>query len=692
MFTSNPSDSAISFKTNQNGLDLVDNPDSSLFFRQIIDRAGVGIAILDMIWNQEGVLCNATFKYANSACCQILDYSLDRLQQLTLADIVLPEDFVRVEAHLKQLQKHPSVSLHSDLRCFPENDVLIWVNASFSLQNSLSAESGFLILTVTDITTQEVDRQALAEAKQIAESANRAKSEFLAVMSHEIRTPLNAIVGMVTLLSDTALTPEQRDFIGTIRGSSEALLSTINDILDFSKIESGKLDLESQPFSLSHCIKTAIDLFTAQASLKGIGLNWTLDPGIPTHYKGDETRLRQILVNLISNAIKFTEIGEVSLQVSAEPFTNRSINYEDHHNLRVLLDSSNNLYQVQIQVKDTGIGISLDQQQALFQSFNQADTSITRRYGGTGLGLAICKRLAENMGGGITLTSEPGKGSCFQISILLPVVAEIIVPTDDREQWQARLEVNWNGETSQSIYLNEEITTIGRGIGNRLVLGHTMVSRCHAQINVSNEGYWLTDLNSANGTFLNDKPLVPQEAYPLSNDDCIRIGMFQILFSRHSAFIDDPKPRSLKILVAEDNRINQQVVLRLLKKIGYDADLVNNGREAVEAVRESSYNLVLMDLEMPEMDGLTATQTIHKEWEERSQDDSSYSLRPWIVALTAYATQEDRERCREVGMNGYLTKPIRLPELERTLTQCGVLLLNNPNSISFTTWVTENQA
>ena len=267
MFTSNPSDSAISFKTNQNGLDLVDNPDSSLFFRQIIDRAGVGIAILDTIWNQEGVLCNATFKYANSACCQILDYSLDRLQQLTLADIVLPEDFVRVEAHLKQLQKHPSVSLHSDLRCFPENDVLIWVNASLSLQNSLSAESGFLILTVTDITTQEVDRQALAEAKQIAESANRAKSEFLAVMSHEIRTPLNAIVGMVTLLSDTALTPEQRDFIGTIRGSSEALLSTINDILDFSKIESGKLDLESQPFSLSHCIKTAIDLFTAQASL-----------------------------------------------------------------------------------------------------------------------------------------------------------------------------------------------------------------------------------------------------------------------------------------------------------------------------------------------------------------------------------------------------------------------------------------
>jgi CheY-like chemotaxis protein len=219
-----------------------------------------------------------------------------------------------------------------------------------------------------------------------------------------------------------------------------------------------------------------------------------------------------------------------------------------------------------------------------------------------------------------------------------------------------------------------------------------MVSRCHAQIVMANEGYWLTDLNSSNGTFLNDKPLVPHEAYPVSNDDCIRIGVFQILFSRHAASIEDPKPRSLKILVAEDNRINQQVVLRLLKKIGYDTDLVNNGREAVEAVREKEYHLVLMDLEMPEMDGLTATQTIHQEWAAQSTNDPAYRLRPWIVALTAYATQEDRERCREVGMNGYLTKPIRLPELERTLTQCGVLLLNNPNSAAFTTWVTEDPA
>jgi hypothetical protein len=218
-----------------------------------------------------------------------------------------------------------------------------------------------------------------------------------------------------------------------------------------------------------------------------------------------------------------------------------------------------------------------------------------------------------------------------------------------------------------------------------------MVSRCHAQVIMENEFYWLMDLNSSNGTFLNDKPLIPHTSYPLSNDDCIRIGVFQLLFSRNSVSIEDSKPRSLKVLVAEDNRINQQVVLRLLKKIGYEADLVNNGREAVEAVREKEYHLVLMDLEMPEMDGLTATQTIHQEWREKSQSSLDYHVCPWIVALTAYATQEDRERCREVGMNGYLTKPIRLPELERTLIQCGILLLNNPDSIAFTTWVTEDQ-
>jgi CheY-like chemotaxis protein len=290
------------------------------------------------------------------------------------------------------------------------------------------------------------------------------------------------------------------------------------------------------------------------------------------------------------------------------------------------------------------------------------------------------------MGGGITLSSELGKGTCFKFSVILPAVTATHTLEQEHHHWQARLDVRWEGESTQSIYLNEEVTTIGRGIGNRLVLGDTMVSRCHAQIVMSNETYWLTDLGSSNGTFLNDKPLVPHTPYPLGNDDSIRIGVFHLIFSRHDLTVEGFQPHMLKILVAEDNRINQQVILRLLKKIGYEADLVNNGKEAVERLRIQEYNLVLMDLEMPEMDGLTATQLINQEWPQNTQD--IYRIRPWIVALTAYATEEDRERCREAGMNGYLTKPIRLPELERTLTQCGLLFLNHQEEQDFRTWVT----
>jgi CheY-like chemotaxis protein len=275
------------------------------------------------------------------------------------------------------------------------------------------------------------------------------------------------------------------------------------------------------------------------------------------------------------------------------------------------------------------------------------------------------------------------------VQVILPTIPSISgSESGDHPKCQARLDVRWEGESTQFIYLNEEVTTIGRGIGNRLVLGDTMVSRCHAQIVMANEAYWLTDLDSSNGTFLNDKPIAPHKPYPLSHDDSIRIGVFHLIFSYYDVKPEVVDPKKLKILVAEDNRINQQVILRLLKKIGYEADLVSNGKEAVDRVRESDYNLILMDLEMPEMDGLTATQTINQAWSNSTPFDRPYHLRPWIVALTAYATEEDRERCREAGMNGYLTKPIRLPELERTLTQCGLLIFNRAEGQDARTWVT----
>ena len=618
------------------------------------------VAILTLDAHQGVISCNPAFE-------QLFGFERSELPGLAGEAFIVPDD-KREQAGQLMARAANGEGVHEIVRRRKKDDQMLEVEFFIVPVVIVGQETGFLVLyhNITDLIL----------ARQAAEEAARAKAEFLANMSHEIRTPLNAVIGMSGLLLDTPLNDEQRDFANTVRNSGDTLLTLINDILDFSKIEAGKMLLEQQPFYLASCVESALDLVAPKAAEKGIDLAYLLQENLPMRWAGDVTRLRQVLVNLLTNAVKFTEKGEVVINVNCTH--KQELQYELHFSVR-----------------DTGIGIPPEKMASLFSAFMQVDASTTRKYGGTGLGLAISRHLVDLMGGKIWVESEEGHGSTFHFTIQsesVPVSGKIHAGGLQPSLTGRKLLIVDDNPTN-CLILSRQTQTWG-------MLPHAVQSGVEALKALQQnpdydvvildmqmpamDGVTLAKIIQSNPT-LAKLPLVMLTSLGKRPEDSeqARFAAYltkpiksTLLYDALVAILDvapairkqDTRPmfdpqmgerHPLHILLAEDNVINQKVATSILERMGYRPDLAANGLEVLESLRRQEYDVILMDVQMPEMDGEEATQRI--------RSDPSLAGQPRIIAMTANALDGDRERYLASGMDDYISKPVRVEELIQAL-------------------------